>query len=120
MKRLLAINIFVLMFTSVAADVAKLVDMQPFTIPKETEMLAKDSSGKTWRMSGRLKGKLEEGKKSLYIALIKAKYDFKHETAMDEAKTHLLSTWVKGKEVLLLMVWQDDGYTYFSWGTYKE
>lgn len=120
MKRLLAIILWTLSLAVVAADVAKPAEMPPFTIPKEAEVLAKDTSGKTWRMSGRLKGELAENKKALYIALIKAKFDFKHETAMDEAKTHLLSTWVKGKEVLLLLVWQGDGYTYFSWGTYKE
>jgi len=120
MKRFLSIILLSLSWAVIAADVAKPAEMPPFAIPNGTEVLAKDASGKTWRMSGRLKGELAENKKSLYIALIKAKFDFKHETAMDEAKTHLLSTWVKGKEVLLLLVWQGDGYTYFSWGTYKE
>ena len=92
----------------------------PFELPEGVEVLARDESGRTWRMNGRLKEGLAEGKKSLYIALFKATYDFKHETAMNEAKTHFLSTWVKGREVLLLMVWAGNGYTYFSWGTYSE
>ncbi|MBQ9366515.1 MAG: hypothetical protein IJT83_01950 [Victivallales bacterium] len=105
---------------AVPKAVAKPSVAAPFAVPKEAEVLAHDESGRTWRMNGRLKGELSEGKKSLYIALFKAKYEFKHETALDEAKTHLLSTWVKGKEVLLLMIWADRGYTYFSWGTYTE
>ncbi len=98
----------------------KIVDPPPFVIPKEAEILANDASGKTWRMNGRIKGELADCKKSLYVSILREKFDFKHETALDKEKTHLLSMWVKGKEVLLLLVWTGDGYTYFSWGTYTE
>ena len=106
--------------TSVAKTVEKPQEPPPFALPIGVEVLAKDGSGRTWRMNGRIKGTLADSKKSLYKELLKAKYDFKHETALDEAKTHLHSTWVKSGSVLLMMLWQDGEYIYFSWGTYRE
>lgn len=93
---------------------------EPFALPKQTEILFRDDSGRTWRMNARLHQELAPAKKMLYDALLMAKYEFKHETALDEAKSHLLSAWTKGEETLLLLVWSAGGYTYFSWGVFSE
>ena len=93
----------------------------PFVLPPNTVVLAQDDSGKTWRMTAQVPGELSLVRKALFSALSEAKFKFKHETPLDEDGTHLLSTWVKkGRESLLLLVWAgQDGFTYFSWGTYQ-
>ena len=93
---------------------------EPFVLPKQTEVLFRDDSGRTWRMNARLAQGLEPAKKALFDALLTAKYEFKHETALDEGRSHFLSAWTKGGETLLLLVWSAGGYTYFSWGVFSE
>lgn len=93
----------------------------PFELPKGTEVLNQDKSGKTWAMNGSVKMPLVDAKKELCQSLEKAGWKLKHDICLDEKeKNHNLLYWMKGKANLLLQIWFADGKTFFSWGIVKE
>ena len=121
MKQLPIAILFLLSLPLLATEPKAAVAIHaPFSVPAGAEVLSRDDSGKTWRMSGRLERSLAEGRKALADALAAAGWHQRHETPLDKAGTHLLSLWTKGGESLLLLVWQGGDSTYFSWGTFTE
>ncbi len=94
---------------------------EPFALPKGTEVINRDDSGKTWQMNGSLKMGFEEAKKTLSTAVQKAGFKLKHEIPLDEKnKEHVLLSWAKGKQTLIMMLWSGGKKTFFSWGIVKE
>lgn len=94
---------------------------EPFALPKGTEVINRDNSGKTWQMNGSLKMGFAEAKKTLSTAVQKAGFKLKHEIPLDEKnKEHILLSWIKGKQALIMMLWSGDKKTFFSWGIAEE
>ena len=93
----------------------------PFELPKETTIINRDDSGKTWALNGMLKTPLPAAAGILRAAILKAGFKLKHEIPMDETgKEHLILAFVKDGETLILMLWSpDDRNTFFSYGVGK-
>lgn len=105
--------LFFLLFSVFAASAA-----DPFRLPEKTTVIHRDESGKTWAFNGMLNASLAETKKLLKDAILKSGFKFKYEIPMDEkGKEHVILSFVKKKETLILMLWTDDGKkTFFSYG----
>ena len=114
MKVLIAVFfLFIFAFVEVAAA--------PFVLPKGTEVIKRDESGKTWQMNGSLKMSFEEAKKTLNSAVLKAGFKLKHEIPLKEKeKEHILLAYTKEKQTLIMMLWSEGKKTYFAWGITKE
>lgn len=94
---------------------------EPFVLPKGTEVINRDESGKTWQMNGSLKMSFEEAKKTLNSAVLKAGFKLKHEIPLEEKeKEHILLAYTKEKQTLIMMLWSEEKKTYFAWGITKE
>ena len=94
---------------------------EPFALPKGTEVINRDESGKTWQMNGSLKMSFEEAKKTLNSAVLKAGFKLKHEIPLKEKeKEHILLAYTKEKQTLIMMLWSEGKKTYFAWGITKE
>ena len=93
-----------------------------FVLPKEAKVINRDTSGKTWQVNAVTALSLEKTKKLLHDAIIKKQYKLKHEIPMDEkGKEHLIISYTKGKENLILMIWSHDGKkTFFAYGVMKK
>ena len=108
--------ILILLFFSIATFSA-----ESLALPKETEVINRDNSGKTWQMNGSLKMDFEEAKKTLSASIQKAGFKLQHEIPLDEKnKEHMLLSWTKGKQTLIMMLWAGDKKTFFSWGFAEE
>ena len=94
---------------------------EPFVLPKGTEVINRDESGKAWQMNGSLKMSFEEAKKTLNSAVLKAGFKLKHEIPLDEKKKeHVLLAYTKEKQTLIMMLWSGDRKTFFAWGINEE
>lgn len=94
---------------------------EPFALPKGTEVINRDESGKTWQMNGSLKMSFEETKKTLNSAVLKAGFKLKHEIPLEEKeKEHILLAYTREKQTLIMMLWSEGKKTYFAWGITKE
>ena len=93
-----------------------------FVLPKDAKVINRDTSGKTWQINAVINLPLDKTKKLLHDAVIKSKYKLKHEIPMDEkGKEHLIISYTKGKENLILMIWSPDGKkTFFAYGITKQ
>ena len=93
----------------------------PFDLPKGTTVINRDDSGDTWAFNGFLKRSMHDTKKLLKDAILKKGFTFKYEIPIDEkGEKQVLLAFEKGRETLLLMVWNLDGWeTYFSYGITK-
>ena len=114
MKKVFLIAVLFIFATVYCADL--------LTLPKEVKVLNRDKSGKTWRVNAVMVLPLDKTKKLLHEAIIKKQYKLKHEIPMDEkGKEHLIISYVKGKENLILMIWSPDGKkTFFAYGVTKK
>lgn len=93
----------------------------PFDLPKGTTVINRDDSGNTWAFNGCLKRSLNDTKKLLKDAIQKKGFTFKYEIPIDEkGDKQALLVFEKGRETLLVMVWNLEGReTYFSYGITK-
>jgi len=113
MKKIVFFYLFFCSFAIFAAE--------PFVLPKGTEVINRDESGKTWQMNGSLKMSFEEAKKTLNSAVLKAGFKLKHEIPLEEKeKEHILLAYTKEKQTLIMMLWSEEKKTYFAWGITKE
>lgn len=93
-----------------------------FVLPKEAKVINRDNTGKTWQVNAVVNLPLDKTKKLLNDAILKNKYKLKHEIPMDEkGKEHIILSYVKGKDNLILMVWSPDGKkTFFAYGVTRQ
>lgn len=93
-----------------------------FVLPKGAKVINRDNTGKTWQVNAVVNLPLDKTKKLLNDAILKNKYKLKHEIPMDEkGKEHIILSYVKGKDNLILMVWSPDGKkTFFAYGATKQ
>ena len=110
MKKIILLCLLSAAVAAAAAD--------PFELPKGTSVINRDDTGKTWAFNGSLKRSLPDTKKLLKDAVLKKGFKFKFEIPIDEkGEKQVLLTFEKGKDTLLVMIWnQDGGETYFSYG----
>jgi hypothetical protein len=108
--------ILFLLFSAAAAVAA-----DPFELPKNTAVINRDDSGTTWAFNGALNSSLQTTQKSLTESILKKGYRLQHEIPVDEkGEKHVLLSFVKNKETLIVMLWSEDGKkTYFSYGIAK-
>lgn len=113
MKKTLILVFLLAAAASFAAD--------PFELPKNTTVINRDDSGKTWAFNGVLSSSLPATKKILKESILKKGFQFQHEIPVDEkGEKHVILSFVKGKETLIVMIWSEDGKkTYFSYGLTK-
>ena len=95
---------------------------EPFVLPKEALILNRDDSGKTWALNGAMKKPLAETRRELTAAVTRSGYRFKHEIPVDaKGAEHLILSFVKGNETLIVMLWAIDGKnTFFSYGVERK
>lgn len=93
-----------------------------FILPKEAQIINRDNTGKTWQVNAVVNLPLDKTKKLLNDAILKNKYKLKHEIPMDEkGKEHIILSYMKGKDNLILMVWSPDGKkTFFAYGVTRQ
>ena len=113
MKKILVLCILFAAAASFAAD--------PFELPKDTVVINRDDSGKTWALNGMLPSALPAAKKLLKESILKKGYQFQYEIPVDEkGEKQVILSFVKNKETLIVMLWSEDGKkTFFSYGTDK-
>ena len=107
---------FFLLFAAVASFAA-----DPFELPKDTVVINRDDSGKTWAFNGVLSSTLPATKKLLKDAILKKGFQFQYEIPVDEkGEKQIILSFVKNKETLIVMLWSEDGKkTFFSYGLTK-
>ena len=105
-----------ILFAAAAAFAA-----DPFELPKNTTVINRDDSGKTWAFNGMLNVSLSAAKKLLKEPILKKGYQFQYEIPVDEkGEKQVILSFVKNKETLIVMLWSEDGKkTYFSYGITK-
>ena len=110
-------SLLIILFVCFASFSAEL-----FEFPPETKVINRDKSGKTWQINAVINLPFDKTKKLLHNAIIKKQYKLKHEIPMDEkGKQHLIISYTKGKENLVLMIWSPDGKkTFFAYGVMKK
>ena len=93
----------------------------PFELPKNTTVINRDDSGKTWAFNGMLNSTLPATKTLLKESILKKGFRFQHEIPVDEkGDKQVILSFVKDKETLIVMLWTKDGKkTYFSYGITK-
>ena len=103
-------------FTAIASIAA-----DPFELPRNTTVINRDDSGKTWAFNGVLDATLPATKKLLKESILKKGFRFQHEIPVDEkGEKQVLLSFIKGKETLIVMIWSEDGKkTFFSYGITK-
>ena len=113
MKKLLFLCLLFAAAASFAAD--------PFELPKNTTVINRDDSGKTWAFNGMLESALPASKKLLKESILKKGYRFQYEIPVDEkGEKQVILSFVKDKETLIVMLWSEDGKkTFFSYGMTK-
>ena len=113
MKKILILCILLAAAVSLAAD--------PFELPKNTTVINRDDSGKTWAFNGMLASSLSATKKLLKDSILKKGYQFQYEIPVDEkGEKQVILSFVKNKETLIVMLWSEDGKkTFFSYGMTK-
>lgn len=113
MKKNLCLCILFAAAASFAAD--------PFELPKDTTVINRDDSGKTWAFNGMRESTLSASKKLLKDAILKKGYQFQYEIPVDEkGEKQVILSFVKNRETLIVMLWSEDGKkTYFSYGITK-
>lgn len=113
MKKWFFLFIFFAAAASFAAD--------PFELPKNTTVINRDDSGKTWAFNGMLNSTLPATKTLLKESILKKGFRFQHEIPVDEkGDKQVILSFVKDKETLIVMIWTKDGKkTYFSYGITK-
>ena len=113
MKKNLVLCILFAAVASFAAD--------PFELPKNTTVISRDDSGKTWAFNGVLESSLPASKKLLKDPILKKGYRFQYEIPVDEkGEKQVILSFVKDKETLIVMLWSEDGKkTFFSYGMTK-
>ena len=114
MKRYLAILIFLLVANMFAAEL--------FDLPKGTRIFSRDNSGKTWQVNAVVDMPWDKAKKLLHEAILKKNYKLKHEIPMGEkGEKHIIISYLKEKENLILMIWSPDGKkTFFAYGVTRQ
>ena len=105
-----------ILFAAAAAFAA-----DPFELPKNTTVINRDDSGKTWAFNGMLNSTLPATKTLLKESILKKGFRFQHEIPVDEkGDKQVILSFVKDKETLIVMLWTKDGKkTYFSYGITK-
>lgn len=94
---------------------------EPFKMPENTQELARNESGKTWRMNGVLPLALEQGKAALMKNVANAGFKLKHEIVTDQTPGSILVCWNKGQEELIMMIWPSGkNKTVFAWGINRK
>lgn len=93
----------------------------PFVLPREIRVINRDNSGKTWQMNGVVNLSFSSAKKELSDAVQKAGFKLKHEIQLNEKnKEHILLSWTKKRQTLIMMLWTAEKNTFFSWGIVNE
>ena len=83
--------------------------------------MARNESGKTWRMNGILPLTLEQGKAALMKNVANAGFKLKHEITTDQTAGSVLVCWTKGQEELIMMIWPSGkNKTVFTWGINRK
>ena len=113
MKKSLFLFLLLAAVASIAAD--------PFELPKNTTVINRDDTGKTWAFNGMLGSSLSATKKLLKESILKKGFQFQHEIPVDEkGERQVILSFVKDKETLIVMLWSEDGKkTFFSYGITK-
>ena len=114
MKIKLCLCILLAAAASFAAD--------PFELPKNTTVINRDDSGRTWAFNGMLESTtLSASKKLLKDSILKKGYQFQYEIPVDEkGEKQVILSFVRNKETLIVMLWSEDGKkTFFSYGITK-
>ena len=109
-------KIFLIAISTLAAAVIFAAD--PFVLPPAAKVINRDHSGKTWQLNAALNMPLANAKAVLHHAILQQNYTLKHEIPIDEkGQKHIIISYVKGKDNLILMLWSLDGKkTFFSYG----
>ena len=113
MKKIFVLCLLFAAAASFAAD--------PFELPKNTVVISRDDSGKTWAFNGVLESALPASKKLLKDSILKKGYRFQYEIPVDEkGEKQVILSFIKDKETLIVMLWSEDGKkTFFSYGITK-
>ena len=110
-------NLFLLILFAAIAAVAA----DPFELPKNTTVINRDDSGKTWAFNGVLDAALPATKTLLKESILKKGFRFQYEIPVDEkGEKQIILSFVKNRETLIVMLWSEDGKkTFFSYGLTK-
>lgn len=104
-----------------ALTIISAIAEDPFKIPENTQELARNESGKTWKMNGILPLTLEQGKAALMKNVANAGFKLKHEITTDQTAGSVLVCWTKGQEELIMMIWPSGkNKTVFTWGINRK
>lgn len=93
----------------------------PFVMPGNVIVTARDESGRTWRVNGRLNRSMTDTQKEFTAAIEREKFKFQHEIPLGKEDNRKLLAWRKQNQELILMIWRiSDQVTGFAWGVGKK